>query len=128
MGDGECNEGSIWESFLFIAQHDLNNLITIIDYNKQESLDFTKNILSIDPLAEKIRAFGLVPIEIDGHSFQEIKMALNSAKCNEKPIVIIANTVKGKGVDFMEGETKWHYRAPNDEEFKSAIHQLGVLP
>lgn len=125
LGDGECNEGSVWESFMFIAQHNLKNLITIIDYNKQESLDFTKNILSIDPLAAKIAAFGLNPIEINGHSFAEIHRAVDLAKKSEIPTVIVSNTVKGKGVSFMEGVMKWHYRAPNEEEYLLAVLELG---
>jgi transketolase len=124
LGDGECNEGSVWESIMFISQHKLNNLITIIDSNKQESLDFTRNILSIEPLAEKIRAFGLNAIEINGHSFNEIKAAFSIALNSIEPCVIIANTVKGKGVDFMQAEMKWHYRAPNDEEMLLAMEQL----
>ena len=124
LGDGECNEGSVWESLMFIRQHNLNKLITIIDSNKLESLDFTENILSIEPLSEKIKAFGLNAIEINGHSFKEIANAFTEASKSEKPSVIIAHTVKGKGVDFMEGETKWHYRAPTNEEFESASKQL----
>jgi len=124
LGDGECNEGSVWESLMFIRQHDLNKLITVIDYNKQESLDFTEKILSIEPLADKIRAFGLNSIEIDGHSFNDIDKAFREAIESKKPSVIIAHTVKGKGVDFMEGVTKWHYRSPTSDEFESAKSQL----
>jgi transketolase len=125
VGDGECNEGSIWESFMFIAQHKLNNLITFIDSNKQESLDFTKNILSIEPIKEKIEAFGLNAIEIDGHSFQEISKSINQALESDIPTVIICHTVKGKGVDFMEGVMKWHYRAPSEQELNDSLIQLG---
>jgi transketolase len=124
LGDGECNEGSIWESLLFVRQHSLNNLITIIDYNKQESLDRTENILSIDPLPKKVEAFGLIPLEIDGHSFKEIESAFATAIQSETPVVIIANTIKGYGVDFMEEVTKWHYRGPTQEELNEARIQL----
>lgn len=127
LGDGECNEGSVWETLLFIRQHNLNNVVTIIDYNKQESLDRTENILSIDPLSKKIEAFGLIPIEIDGHSFDEIRSAVNAALLSEIPVVIVANTVKGFGVDFMEGVTKWHYRGPSKEELWAAETQLKVI-
>lgn len=127
LGDGECNEGSVWETLLFIRQHKLNNLITIIDYNKQESLDRTENILSIDPLSKKIEAFGLAPIEINGHSFEEISQALAAALKSEIPVVIVANTIKGYGVDFMEGVTKWHYRGPTDDELLAAETQLKVI-
>lgn len=127
LGDGECNEGSIWESLLFIRQHSLNNLITIIDYNKQESLDRTENILSIDPLSKKIESFGLMPIEIDGHSFEEIENAIATAAESQIPVVIVANTIKGYGVDFMEEVTKWHYRGPTDEELNEARIQLKVI-
>jgi transketolase len=124
LGDGECNEGSIWESFMFINQHKLKNLITIIDFNKQESLDLTEKILSIEPLAKKIRAFGLNPIEIDGHSFLAIAEAIENSYSSETPSVIIAHTIKGRGVDFMEGATKWHYRSPTESEYDSAKLQL----
>ena len=124
LGDGECNEGSVWESFMFIRQHNLNKLITIIDYNKQESLDLTEKILSIEPLCDKITAFGLNAIEINGHAYNDIDNAFRDAIQSEKPSVIIANTIKGKGVDFMEGVTKWHYRAPTSEELEFATQQL----
>ncbi len=126
LGDGECNEGSIWESMMFISQHKLSNLITIIDNNKQVSLDRTTSILSVEPLKEKINSFGLHPIEIDGHSYTEISNALREAKSSSLPAVIIANTIKGKGVDFMEAETKWHYRAPSEDELIRAIRQLST--
>lgn len=128
LGDGECNEGSVWESLLFIRQWKLTNLITIIDYNKMESLDFTDNILSIAPLSAKIKAFGFRAIEFDGHDFNQIAKAIHIAFKSKIPCVLIANTVKGKGITFMENSSKWHYRAPNDEEFNLARGQLeGII-
>lgn len=127
LGDGECNEGSVWETLMFIRQHNLNKLITLIDFNKQESLDLTEKILSVEPLLDKIEAFGLNAIQINGHSFIEIDRAFKEAKQSKKPSVIIAHTIKGKGVDFMEGVTKWHYRAPTTEEFQAAILQLSSV-
>lgn len=126
LGDGECNEGSVWESFLFIKQHNLTKLVTIIDFNKQESLNLTEKILSIEPLRDKIISFGLNAIEIDGHSFNEIERGFREASLSKNPSVIIAHTIKGKGVDFMEGVTKWHYRAPSIDEYKLASFQLGA--
>ena len=123
LGDGECNEGSVWESLLFASQHELDNLIVVIDSNKLESLDFTENILGIAPLASKLEAFGLDVMEIDGHDYDELKNAFGRTPRN-KPMGIVANTIKGKGVSFMEGITKWHYRAPSKLELEIALREL----
>lgn len=124
VGDGECNEGSVWETLLFTAQQNLKNLIIIVDNNKMESLDLTKNILSIEPLAEKFASFNFEVREIDGHNFEEIFLALTTQPKYEKPVIVVANTVKGKGVSFMENTPMWHYRAPSEAELINALAEL----
>jgi len=124
VGDGECNEGSVWETLLFAAQQNLKNLIIIVDNNKMESLDLTKNILSIEPLAEKFTSFNFEVREINGHNFEEIFLALTTQPKFDKPIIIVANTVKGKGVSFMENTPMWHYRAPSEAELINALVEL----
>jgi len=123
LGDGECNEGSVWESLLFAAQHRLDNLVIVIDSNKLESLDLTENILGIQPLSEKLSAFGLDVMEINGHDYTEIRKAFERQPMG-KPLAIVANTVKGKGVSFMENVPKWHYRSPTPEELENALNEL----
>ena len=124
VGDGECNEGSVWETLLFTAQQNLKNLIIIIDNNKMESLDLTKNILSIEPLVEKFASFNFEVREINGHNFGEIFLALTTQPKFDKPVIIVANTVKGKGVSFMENTPMWHYRAPSEAELINALAEL----
>ena len=124
VGDGECNEGSVWETLLFTAQQNLKNLVIIVDNNKMESLDLTKNILSIEPLAEKFASFNFEVREIDGHNFEEIFLALTTQPKFDKPVIVVANTVKGKGVSFMENTPMWHYRAPSDAELINALVEL----
>jgi len=124
LGDGECNEGSVWESLLFIAQQKLNNLIVIIDNNKMESLDSTNNILSIEPLYKKFTSFNFEVREIDGHNLSEIYNSVISPLTSDKPLIVIANTIKGKGVSFMENTPMWHYRAPSETELLDAMLEL----
>jgi len=123
LGDGECNEGSVWEALMFISQHKLFNLVPIIDNNKFESLGKVSDILSIEPLADKLESFGFQVIEIDGHNFAQIDRAFTT-KPMDKPIAIVANTIKGKGVSFMEHKAKWHYRGLDDDELVSAITEI----
>jgi transketolase len=108
IGDGEMQEGQIWEGLLFAAHHKLNNFVTILDYNKLQSDNFNKNILNIEPLKQKLKSFNWNVIEINGHSFNQIEKSLNKKFKNSKPIFIIANTIKGKGVSFMENKPLWH--------------------
>ena len=125
LSDGEMNEGSTWEAVMFAAQHKLDNLIAIVDYNRMLSLDKTENILNVFPLADKFGAFGGFVIFAEGHQIEELSADLKSIPSTpSKPIVIIANTVKGKGVSFMENSTKWHYRCPTPEEKALAIREL----
>jgi transketolase len=122
MSDGECDEGSVWESALIASHHNLINLKVIIDRNQLQSLTGTESTLALEPLADKWRAFGWDVISVDGHSHFEIEKALETA--SSKPLCVIANTVKGKGISFMENSVLWHYKAPNLEEFKEAAKEL----
>lgn len=124
-GDGECNEGSIWEAAQFSNHYKLNNLIAIIDHNKMQSLDFCENTISLSPFAEKWKAFGWNVIDVDGHDHNALKNAFSIAKLSEeKPTVIIANTIKGKGISFMENNILWHYRTPQGEEYDAAVKEI----
>lgn len=130
LGDGECNEGSIWEAVLFANHFRLNNLVVIVDHNRMQSLDFNENTLEIEDFAEKWKVFGWNVIEINGNNHNELRKSFKKAKCNmylepHKPTVIIANTIKGYGISFMENDILWHYRFPHDGwEYDSAINEL----
>jgi transketolase len=125
LSDGECDEGSTWEAALFAPFHQLDNLTVIIDYNKIQSLGTVKEVLDLEPLAEKWRAFGWGVREIDGHNHAEIVQVLRSLPIEQShPTCIIAHTVKGKGVSFMENKLLWHYRTPDPEELRLALVEL----
>lgn len=125
LGDGECNEGSVWEALMAGPQFKLDHLTAIVDSNKLESLDRVENILSIEPLGERLRAFGWAVREIDGHDMTAILGALGAVPFEPgKPSAIVAHTVKGKGVDFMEGVAKWHHRKLTPDEAVEARRQI----
>jgi transketolase len=125
LGDGELNEGSNWESMLFISQHKLNNLILVLDYNKYESLDHIDKILSIEPIIDKLSAFGFSVYEINGNSLSEIENFFNNFQFDEgKPVALVGHTIKGFGLTFTTAETKWHYRAPDSIELSKALKEL----
>ena len=125
LSDGECNEGTIWESAMFASSKSLSRVTAIIDFNKWQATGRTKEIMSLEPLLEKWKSFGWHAQEINGHNFSEIKDSLDEANSiNDKPSVIIANTIKGKGVSFMEDDNNWHYRIPNKEELSMALAEL----
>lgn len=127
LGDGECDEGSTWEAVLFAPHHQLDNLVAIVDYNKIQSLGTVREVLDLEPLAEKWQAFGWAVREIDGHDFTQIESALQSVPFESgQPSCVITHTVKGKGVSFMENMLVWHYRHPSDEELRQALAELGV--
>lgn len=123
VGDGECNEGIVWEVAMLAAQKKLSNFTVIVDYNRMQALGFSKDIICMHPMADKWRAFGWFVSEIDGHSHEDLKKAFNEDS-QGKPKVIIANTVKGKGVSFMENELLWHYRDPQGEAYQKAVEEL----
>ncbi len=125
LGDGECHEGSVWEAFLFAAQHKLDNLIAIIDKNSFCATDSIKNCVNLDSLYEKILAFKWDVLIIDGHSIKSILTAFDFInQKRERPLMIIAQTTKGAGVSFMQDSSGWHHRVPNEEEFKLAKKEL----
>lgn len=125
LGDGEMQEGQIWESLLQAAHYKLDNLIAVIDYNKLSSFDNVNESMNLEPLAEKIKAFNFHVIEIDGNNMEQVVNALNEAfTIKDKPIAIISNTIKGKGVSFMENNPKWHSGAISDEEYEIAMKDL----
>ena len=125
LSDGECDEGSNWEAMLFASHHKLDNLIAIIDRNQLQSIHSTEKTLALEPLFDKWQAFGWNVVEVDGHNHNEILKACSKSEvtCN-KPLCVIANTTKGKGVSFMEGKTLWHYRSPQGKELEAAISEL----
>lgn len=125
MSDGEQQIGTTWESAMIASHHKLNNLCVLIDYNKFQAMGKTNEILNIEPLRKKWESFGWEVREIDGHNFKEIKKALVSSSASRiKPFVIIAHTIKGKGVSFMENNNEWHYRAPEKKEYEKALKEL----
>lgn len=125
MSDGECDEGSNWEAILFAAHHRLDNLTVIIDYNKIQSLKPVDETIRLEPFADKWRCFGWGVLEIDGHDHDAISEACKSLPVEtDKPSCIIAHTIKGKGVSFMEDTVLWHYRTARDEEFEKALREL----
>lgn len=125
LGDGECQEGSIWEGALSAPTLELDNLTVIVDYNKLQAMDQLENIVRMKPFADKWKAFGWDVLEIDGHNYAEIKNAL-LARQARKPVLIVANTIKGKGVSFMENVPIWHFRMPNEQELPILMKELGL--
>lgn len=121
MSDGECDEGTTWEAAMIANHHNLKNLVVFIDRNRIQSLAGTEETLQLEPFADKWKAFGWTVHEINGHNFDEMKKALVS---QTGPICIIANTTKGKGVDFMQDSVLWHYKSPNSDEMDAAIKQI----
>jgi transketolase len=125
LGDGECNEGMIWEAASFIPIHNLNNLIAIVDYNKLQGFGRADEFSDMTLFEERWKTFGWRTISINGHNYDEIKSAFAiSNELTNKPLLIIANTVKGKGVSFMENKMEWHYYSMNEEQFKNALEGL----
>ena len=127
MSDGECNEGSVWEAALFASAKKLNNLCAFVDYNKWQATGRSKDILNLGSLSKKFKQFGWNVIEIDGHNhkliFKACKVAIDE---KHKPTMVIANTVKGKGISFMEDDNNWHYKIPSDEEVNMAKKELNI--
>ncbi len=126
LSDGELDEGSNWEAILFAAHHQLDNLVAIVDYNKIQSFGSVGEVIRLEPLAEKWHAFGWATREIDGHDHQAIAEALRMVPHERgKPTAVVAHTVKGKGVSFMEDLLAWHYKSPSDEQLAQALDELG---
>jgi len=126
LGDGELNEGIVWEAALFARKYRLDNLLAIVDYNGLQLDGATEEVMPLEPLVKKWQAFGWHVLETDGHSIPQVLSAIeNSWRIKNKPTVIIAHTIKGKGVSFMENEVDWHGKAPNKDEYQRALKDLG---
>jgi transketolase len=123
MGDGELNEGAVWEAAIFASQHKLANLIAIVDHNKMQAMGHTKDIVDLEPLKGKWEAFGWYVQDIDGHDFAAIFKSFGRLS-KSRPNLIVMHTMKGKGVSFMENDILWHYRYPRDEEYTNALKEL----
>jgi len=127
LSDGELDEGSNWEAILFAAHHGLDNLVAIVDYNKIQSFGSVAEVMRLDPLAEKWRAFGWACREIDGHDHAQILNAVaHVSPAQQQPTMVVAHTIKGRGISFMEDDNNWHYRIPTEEEVERARIELGV--
>jgi transketolase len=124
VSDAECNEGALWEAAMFAAHHRLSNLTAIVDLNGQQALGYTAEVLSLSPLAEKWRAFGWDAREVDGHDVEALAEAMKASDADGAPRAIIARTIFGKGVSYMEGEIKWHYLPMSDEEYVEALKEI----
>ncbi len=125
LSDGELDEGSVWEAVMFASHHQLDNLVVVVDYNKMQALGFTNEIINLEPLLDKWKAFGWDAREVDGHNFEELVTSLKMPSSGSgRSSVIIAHTIKGKGVSFMENNLLWHYRSPDDAEYKKALEEL----
>lgn len=125
LGDGECEEGEIWETAMSSAHYKLDNLCAIVDVNGLQIDGWTKDVVDPEPLDKKFEAFGWYVIKVDGHNFDELKAAFDKAKTIKgQPTCIIAKTVKGKGVSYMENDAEWHGKAPNKEQFEQAIKEI----
>jgi transketolase len=127
LGDGECNEGSVWEAAMLAPALDLNNLCVVVDFNKWQATDRSKNVMALASLPDKWAAFNWTTKEVDGHDLNALADAFKGfPEESQRPTAIIAHTVKGKGVSFMEDDNNWHYRIPSEEEAEAAYKELGI--
>ena len=127
LSDGECNEGSVWEAAMLAASHAVEHLAVVIDFNKWQATGRSEEVMALNPLADKWRAFGWSACEIDGHDMGELVRRLRAVPDGSgKPVAIVAHTVKGKGVSFMEDDNNWHYRIPTADEVAASKRELGV--
>jgi transketolase len=127
MSDGECNEGSVWEAAMFAPAQRLEKLAVVIDYNKWQATGRSNEVMALDSLVKKWEAFGWTALELDGHDIAALSAAMNSVPRGDgKPLAIVAHTIKGKGVSFMEDDNNWHYRIPKPAEVEAARKELGI--
>lgn len=125
LSDGECDEGSVWEAAMFASHHKLDNLIAIIDYNKLQAFGKISEVVNLEPLRDKWISFGWSVKEVDGHNFEELMQNLKKLPFEkEKPSLLMAHTIKGKGVSFMENRIEWHYHSPNHKQAEAALSEL----
>ena len=125
LGDGECEEGTIWEAVMFATHYQLDNLIIIVDCNRIQKMGTLKSIMSIDSWKDKFSSFGCEVVEVDGHNTSALKSAFKQKNIN-KPLVILADTIKGKGVSIIENDPRWHWRLPNKKELKVFMKELNI--
>lgn len=123
LGDGECNEGSVWEAVMLASTLRLNNFTAIVDYNKLQSFGRTNEVICQENMAERWRAFGWEVCEVDGHDSVQLEQAFKHKQTGPKAIV--AHTIKGKGISYMEDRLEWHYKSPNDDQYREALLELG---
>jgi transketolase len=129
LSDAECDEGSVWEAALFAAHHRLSNLVAVVDRNGQQALGRTEEVLALEPLAAKWQSFGWLTHELDGHDLEALRSTLQPAAApTGKPQVLIARTIFGKGVSYMQGQIKWHYWPMSETEFNQAVAELEAVP
>lgn len=129
LGDGECNEGTVWEAAMLAAAQKVSNLCVLVDFNKWQATGRSEEVMALNSLSGKWQAFGWNALETDGHDYEQILAALDAFKLEDtRPTAIIAHTIKGKGVSFMQDDNNWHYRIPTAEEVKMAKYELGVSP
>jgi transketolase len=127
MSDGECNEGTVWEAALFAPAQKLENVCVVVDYNKWQATGRSNEVMNLPSLREKFAAFGWSASEVDGHDLSQLVKAMSSVPNGSgKPVAIVAHTVKGKGVSFMEDDNNWHYRIPTAEEVEKAGKELRI--
>jgi len=128
MSDGECNEGSVWEAAMLAPAQNLSNLMVMVDFNKWQATGRSREVLALDPLKAKFEAFGWQAFEVDGHDIGTLTQLMRDFRSGkfDRPVALIAHTVKGKGVSFMEDDNNWHYRIPKPEELERALQELGV--
>lgn len=124
LGDGEIQEGMVWEAAMAASHHDLKNLVAIVDCNGVQINGWTNEVMTVEPIADKWRSFGWKVVEVNGHNIKDLLTALHTAKTMRHPTAILMRTVKGRGVSFMEDESKWHGAAPSDEELVKAISEI----
>lgn len=128
LSDAECNEGSVWEAVMFAAHQQLSNLVAIVDLNKQQAFGYTKDVVNMDPMSERWRAFGWDTHDLDGHDIPLIEKTIANLDTKKgPPHVLVCHTIFGRGVSYMENKIKWHYWPMNDEEFKTAISDVEKL-
>ncbi|MSR76804.1 MAG: transketolase [Candidatus Omnitrophica bacterium] len=129
LSDAECNEGVVWEAALFAAHHRLSNLVAILDLNGQQALGYTRDVLDLTSISKKWQAFGWIARDLDGHDRTEIARAISEHNfALGSPAILIAKTIFGKGVSFMENRIPWHYLSLNDEQYAVALRDIGVEP
>jgi transketolase len=129
MSDGECNEGTVWEAAMMAGAQKVENLLTIVDFNGWQATDRSREVMALEPLAEKFESFGWSAYDIDGHDLDALTQVFERFPDGSgKPVAVIANTVKGKGVSFMEDDNNWHYRIPKEDEVRAAHIELGLTP